>query len=234
MVFSDISPSARRWLLGGVGAAIVGWMGIGFTVGAWLAPTSRVTAASSTSTFHPTTPSATPPSSAGPWTIGQTAPWSAPLTTLSGHATHLARGSHGTIVMAMASWCLFCGYEDRWVWPQMAREHPHWAIDIVDVSPQGGIADPGPQNPPFHGHDGVGGPLTVAQMQATMRQYVSTYPLQAANIHVYVAPSPTQSAWHIGSFPTIYAINRQGIVQQTTPGAVTLTQAAALFGASHA
>lgn len=229
MVLSQLSSPTRRWLGLGVGAAILGWMGLGFTLGAWLAPAKTVTAAPQTSAFHPTTPSTTPSAGTGPWAIGHTAPWSAALTTLTGHATHLARGSHGTIVMAMASWCLFCGYEDKWVWPTLAKAHPHWAIDIVDVSPQGGIADPGPQNPPFHGHDGVGGPLSVAQMQATMRQYVQTYGLHAANIHVYVAPTATQQTWNITSFPTIYAINSHGVVSQTTPGAVTVSQAQALF-----
>lgn len=223
-----IAPATRRWMVAGLGFALIGWMGVGFTLGAWLAPTKTLTAAdpsAGTSTFRPS-PS---PSSVTPWVIGRQAPWSAALTTLSGQSTHLARGTHGTIVMAMATWCLFCGYENKWVWPSLAQAHPHWAIDLVDVSPQGGIADPGPESPPFHGQDGIGGPLTVAQMRSVMSQYVHTYGIKAPNIHVYVAPTATQSAWQIRSFPTIYVIDAQGVVQQTTPGAVTASQATALF-----
>ena len=213
----------RRWMTVGLGLAVIGWMGIGFTLGAWMAPHPTAAAPA------PTVTAAVPPSpSPSPWAVGQPAPWSAPVNTLTGQPTHLARGAQGTIVMAMASWCLYCGYEDKWVWPAFAKAHPQWAIDIVDVSPQGGIADPGPQNPPFHGQDGVGGSLSVAGMQTVMQQYVHTYGLRAPNIHVYVAPLATQSAWHIASVPTIYATNAQGIVQQTTPGAVTLAQAATL------
>jgi len=208
----------------GIGFAVIGWLGIGFTLGAWFAPRPGATAPAPAAT-PPTAPTAPGGPSPSPWTIGQPAPWSAAVNTLTGHPTHLARGPQGTIVMAMASWCLFCGYEDKWVWPAFAKAHPQWAIDIVDVSPEGGIADPGPQNPPFHGQDGVGGPLSVAGMQSVMQHYVHTYGLQAPNIHVYVAPLATQSAWHIASFPTIYAMNAHGIVQQTTPGAVTLAQA---------
>jgi len=222
MSVSSVSLS-RRWLMAGAGLALVGWMGIGFTLGAWLAPKSVTPTAAPSAA-----PTAPPSPTTSPWVVGQSAPWNAPLTTLTGQPTHLARGQKGTVVMAMASWCLYCGYEDRWVWPAFAKAHPQWAIDIVDVSPQGGIADPGPQSPPFSGHDGVGGSLSVTGMQAVMRQYVQTYHLAAPNIHVYVAPLTTQSAWHVASFPSIYVANSQGIVEQSTPGAITLAQAQAL------
>ncbi len=233
MAFSwtTLAPTTRRWAAAGIGAAVVGWMGLGFTAGAWLAPHAPGTPTALTTTGAGT---ATATASATPWTVGHVAPWSANLTTLTGQSTHLARGAHGTIVMAMASWCLFCGYEDRWVWPKLAQAHPHWAIDIVDVSPQGGIADPGPQNPPFHGHDGVGGALTVSGMQTTMRQYVSTYGLHAPNIHVYVAPTATQSAWAVQSFPDIFVINAAGQVVHQSPGAITASGGPALLATATA
>ncbi|AUW95318.1 hypothetical protein BXT84_00480 [Sulfobacillus thermotolerans] len=232
MAFSwtTLAPATRRLASVGIGVAVLGWMGLGFTAGAWLAPHTTTPAAT------PSTPGTTPaaaPDPQTPWTVGHPAPWSAALTTLSGQTTHLARGPHGTIVMAMASWCLFCGYEDRWVWPSVAREHPQWAIDIVDVSPQGGIADPGPQNPPFHGHDGVGGPLSVAQMQTTMQHYVQTYGLHAPNIHVYVAPTATQSAWAVQSFPDIFVINAAGQIVQQSPGAITASGVPGLLAAAQ-
>jgi hypothetical protein len=143
--------------------------------------------------------------------------------TLTGQPATLARGSKGTIIMAMASWCLYCGYEDKWVLPHLAQQ-PGVAIDIVDVSPQGGIADPGPQSPPFSGHDGVGSPESVSQMETTMQQYVKTFGT-LSRIHVYIAPTSVQNAWHISSFPTLGFVNANGRFTDTPPGALTLSQA---------
>nr|WP_172684491.1 hypothetical protein [Sulfobacillus thermotolerans] len=127
--------------------------------------------------------------------------------------------------MAMASWCLFCGYDDKWVLPILAKT-PGVTVDIVDVSPQGGIADAGPQSPAFSGHDGQGGPLTVTGMETTMQHYVTAFgTLSAPNIHVYVAPQTTQSAWHIQSFPTLAFIGPSGKVVVAPNGAQTLSQA---------
>lgn len=126
--------------------------------------------------------------------------------------------------MGMASWCLYCGYEDRWVLPALART-PGVTVDIVDVSPQGGIADPGPESPPFHGHDGHGGPLTAQGMEQTMRQYVRAYHLTGAAIHVYVAPAATQKTWAVQSFPALAFVNWQGVVAVSSAGAQALPQA---------
>ena len=162
-----------------------------------------------------------------PFSPGSATMFSTVVESLSGHATALARGPKATVVMAMASWCRYCGYEDKWVLPQLAKT-PGVAIDVVDVSPQGGIADPGPQNPPFSGHDGQGGPLTVAGMETTMQYYVTTFgTLSASNIHVYVAPQTTQSAWNIQSFPTLAFLGANGTVAVAPNGAQTLSQAQA-------
>ncbi len=129
--------------------------------------------------------------------------------------------------MAMASWCLYCGYDDKYVMPILAKT-PGVAIDIVDISPEGGIADPGPQNPPFGGHDGTGGAITTAGMESIMRQYVTTYgTLNASNIHVYVAPSSTQNAWNIQATPTLAFIDSNGKVSVAPAGAQTISQAKA-------
>lgn len=160
-----------------------------------------------------------------PFVVGRSAPWAAPVETLTGQQTTLAQGSKGTVIMAMASWCLYCGYEDKWVLPVLAKT-PGVVIDIVDVSPQGGIADPGPQSPAFSGHDGQGGPLTVAGMESTMQQYKKTFgTLNASNIHLYVAPQSTQSAWNIQSFPTLAFANASGKVVVAPAGAQTISQA---------
>jgi len=163
---------------------------------------------------------------ASPFHTGRPVDWRQPVLTLPGHRATLARGSRATIIMGMASWCLYCGYEDRWVLPRLASE-PGVVVDIVDVSPHGGIADPGPQNPPFHGHDGQGGPLTTAGMEAVMRQYVRTYSLTGAALHVYVAPVALQKRWSVPSFPALAFVNRQGVVAVSPAGAQTLPQARA-------
>lgn len=169
-----------------------------------------------------TTPGATP---TGPFVAGQTMNFKTAVDTLQGQRTTLARGSKGTVIMAMASWCLYCAYEDKYVLPALAKT-PGVVVDIIDVSPQGGIGDPGPATPAFSGHDGTGGALSVAGMESTMRQYMKTFgTLSAPNIHVYVAPSVTQTVWNIQSFPTLAFVNGKGAVSVSPAGAQTLSQA---------
>jgi hypothetical protein len=159
------------------------------------------------------------------FTAGQEAPWSTVLETLKGQPAHLVRGTKGTLVVEMASWCLFCGYTDKYIVPVIAAM-PGVAVDVVDVSPQGGIANPGPETPPFSGHDGQGSAINTAQMATTMQQYVRTYGT-LGQAHVFVAPSAARSAWAIQSFPTLDWINAAGRVVSATPGALTIAQAQA-------
>ncbi len=191
-----------------------------------------VTASFLTATPAPATVSATsasppavlPPS---PFRLHTAFPWNTPVRSLTNHPATLARGSRATVVMAMASWCLYCGYEDKWVLPVLAKT-PGVVIDVVDVSPHGGIANPGPQSPPFSGHDGTGGPLTTSGMAHTMQQYVHTFgTLNAPNVHVYVAPSTTRRIWAIQQFPTLAFIGSSGQVTVLPAGAQTLPQAQA-------
>ena len=165
------------------------------------------------------------PSTTSAFTSGHAAPWSTPLETLSGQSAHLVRGTKGTLVVEMASWCLFCGYTDKYIVPVIAAM-PGVAVDVVDVSPQGGIANPGPETPPFSGHDGQGSAINTAQMATTMQQYVRTYGT-LGQAHVFVAPSAARSAWAIQSFPTLDWINAAGKVVSATPGALTIAQAQA-------
>lgn len=159
------------------------------------------------------------------FTVGQTSLLATHVQTLQGKSAVLAKGSRGTVVMAMASWCRFCGYEDKWVLPQLVKTSGV-IVDIVDVSPQGGIADPGPETPLFSGHDGHGGALTLSGMESIMHQYAATYGiLNAPSIHLYIAPSATQTAWNIASFPTLAFLNAQGTVEVAPQGAQTLSQA---------
>lgn len=162
---------------------------------------------------------------ASPFAVGAALPQGRVLDALDGKPAALALGRKATVVMGMASWCLFCGYEDRWVLPALARE-PGVAADVVDLSPQGGIADPGPQSPPFHGQDGTGGPLDTRGMLATMRHYVARY-RGMPGVHVYVAPAAVRSAWPVQGFPTLAFADRRGTVTQVVPGGLTLPQATA-------
>lgn len=214
--------------LGAVVAAglMISGVGLGILI---MHPDSSAPAPLTTATGQTGTPSTSPSPSGtaphSPFTVGKAFAFQTSVDTLSGHRTVLARGSKATVIMAMASWCLYCGYEDKWVLPVLAKT-PGVAIDIIDVSPQGGIADPGPKSPAFSGHDGTGGALTVSGMETTMRQYKKTFgTLNAPNIHIYIAPSATQQAWNIQSFPTIAWVNAAGRIAQAAPGAMTLTGA---------
>jgi len=211
-------------------AAAFGFIGGGFALGV-VAMSSGGSVTTAAKTIVTSKPSTLPPTATttpvGPFVDGQAFNFKTPVESLSGKTTTLAQGAKGTVIITMASWCLYCAYEDKWVMPVLAQT-PGVVVDIVDVSPQGGIGDPGPQSPVFSGHDGTGGSLTVAQMETTMAAYKKTFgTLNAANIHVYVAPTATQTAWNVQSFPTMGFMNAQGKVVVAPGGALTLSQAQA-------
>lgn len=219
-----MSITVSRKLVGGLLAVVAGSLFLGgWALGVLTAqPRSALTV--KTAPSSPPSHAAGTSTASNPFVVGTSFPFTtSQVETLTGHVTHLALGSRATIVMAMASWCLFCGYEDKYVLPVLART-PGVVVDIVDVSPQGGIADPGPATPPFHGHDGAGGPLTVAGMRTTMQHYVQTYGLAKTAIHVYVAPTATQQAWHVSAFPSLAFLNARGTVVVAPPGALTIAQ----------
>jgi len=161
-------------------------------------------------------------------TVGQKAVWPHDLLSVPSGTSHqsLAQGKRATVIMLMASWCLYCGYMDRYVWPTLAQT-PGVAVNIVDISPTGGIANPGPKTPPFSGHDGQGPTgLSAAQMVQTMAQYRVAYQ-NMPNLHVYVAPAAQQAQWRVQAFPTIIWINGNGRVRAVTEGALTAPEAQA-------
>ena len=216
-------PRWAVWAMGGALAASVFANGIALgrmTSG----PIAQASTAHVGST-RGTSPSATPtkPTFISHVTVGQLFNWHVAVRNTQNHADPLVRGPNGTIIMPMASWCLFCGYTDRWTLPQLAKI-PGIAVDIVDVSPQGGIANPGPETPPFHGQDGTGGPLTTAEMGRTMTQYRKAYQ-GLPGIHVRVAPQTTQALWNVQSYPVLIWVNKQGVVSQITSGGLTVSQA---------
>ena len=206
------------------GVALVG--GMFATLGAGL-----VNPAFATSTTPPTTLAASTPvtvavnAERSPFHSARSYTFSATVDNLQGYPASLARGRRATIVMAMASWCLYCAYEDKYVIPRLAQT-PGVVIDIVDVSSKGGIGDPGPQFPAFTGHDGHGSALNVAGMVQTMAQYTQKFgTLSAPNIHVYAATPATQKAWHVTTYPSMAFIRATGMVASAPPGALTLAQA---------
>ncbi len=147
----------------------------------------------------------------------------------TGHPAYLTRGSRVTVVMLMASWCLYCAYEDRYVWPALIHI-PGLQVNLIDVSPMSGIGDPGPKTPPFSGHDNQGHAIGATGMRHTMERYVKKFGLTESNVHVFVDPSG-MSYWSLVDFPTIMVLNRQGQLVKRVNGALTIAQARALVQA---
>lgn len=151
-----------------------------------------------------------------------------PLTLTSGKPVTIARGPRLTIVMLMASWCLYCAYEDKYVWPHIARSFPGVKVDVIDVSQNGGIGVPGPQSPAFTGHDNIGLKLGVLGMRKTMITYRQRFDLHKPAVNVYVDPS-ARGYWHVTSFPTLLFVNSAGRIVHRTNGALPYPAMAALI-----
>jgi hypothetical protein len=215
-----------RWTAESVIPSLVAMGLLGYLVGAasHAAPRAATRPAASAATSPPT--SAPAPSQ---WTVGANLP-AGTLVNLHDQPAHLARGTQGTVIVEMATWCLFCGYTDRYDVPQWARQ-PGWVVDVVDVNGDGGIANPGPISPPFHGQDHVAGPEPRAQRVQTLAAYAAQYGI-AADAHFYVATTATIAAWAPQAYPTLITLNAQGRVSSVTPGAIPATEADAWL-ASH-
>ncbi|MCY0865153.1 MAG: hypothetical protein OWQ57_09395, partial [Sulfobacillus sp.] len=56
------------------------------------------------------------------------------LQSLDQKPARLVYGQRATIVMLMATWCKYCAYDDRYVWPALMHT-PGVTLDIVNVSP---------------------------------------------------------------------------------------------------
>ena len=141
----------------------------------------------------------------------------------TGSLTHLKRGSRLTVVMLMASWCLYCAYDDKYVWPTIIHT-PGLQLDIIDVSPYSGIGNPGPESPAFTGHDNPGPKVGVAGMRTTMSAYVRQFGLQYSNVNVYVDPTGMQY-WSVQDFPTVLFVNQKGQLVERVNGALTQSSA---------
>lgn len=141
----------------------------------------------------------------------------------SGKPSYLAHGSHVTVVMLMASWCLYCAYVDKYVWPTILN-NPGLHLDIVDVSDYNGIGNPGPEQPAFSGKDHVGHKVGVTGMRSVMSQYIKRFHLNRTNVSVFVDPTGI-SYWSVQYFPTILILNSHGQLVERISGGVTLPKA---------
>ncbi len=159
--------------------------------------------------------------------LGQAFPWQYQPYALDGKGHLLMRGKRATIVVMMASWCKFCAYDDKYVWPVLAKT-PGVTVDIIDVSPNAGIGNPGPFSPPFSGTDHIGNPINRAGMIAVMREYRTQFHLTQPNVAIYVDRQGL-ARWPIKYFPTIVFINRQGVISKISNGGLQLSQAQGLL-----
>ncbi|POB12315.1 hypothetical protein [Sulfobacillus sp. hq2] len=221
MSSSPSSLASQALPIAALAVGVLGLLAGGFALGVLSRSPAPTASAPKVVTRNPSR-SSPPPAQGLAAVLHTTHLWAFPVDTLHGHTTTLAHGSHGTVVLVMASWCLYCGYEDRYVIPHLVNTLPQVTFDIVDVSPEGGIADPGPLNPPFSGHDGTGGALTTQGMEQVMTRYVHQYHVPPS-VHVYVAPPATQEAWRVSDFPTWVFANKAGVMTKLIPGATAVS-----------
>lgn len=159
--------------------------------------------------------------------LSQTFPWQYKPYALDGQRRLLIRGKRATIVVLMASWCKFCAYDDKYVWPVLAKT-PGVTVNIIDVAPEAGIGNPGPFSPPFSGTDHIGNPVNRQGMIAVMREYQAEFHLTQPNVAIYVDRQGL-SRWPIKYFPTVIFINRQGTISKISNGGLQLSQAQGLL-----
>lgn len=150
-------------------------------------------------------------------TAGASLPTGRVVVGLNGQPERLAVGPTGTVVIAMASWCKFCAFDDAYVVPMLVSEGV--TVDIVDVSSHGGIGVPGPLSQAFTGADHRTGRLSLGGLVATMNHYARVFHLTQGRVHVYVALPQTVKAWKVGSYPTFYTVNKQRLITHIQPTA---------------
>lgn len=141
----------------------------------------------------------------------------------TGRPAHLTRGPKVTVVMLMASWCLYCAYVDRYSWPAVLNT-PGLHLDVVDVSSYGGIGNPGPKTPAFSGHDNVGRRIGISGMRSVMTRYIRAFHLARPNVSVFVEPQ-SQAYFHVQYFPTILFLNAKGQLVDRVNGGIDPAQA---------
>lgn len=224
--------NSKKWIVTGA----VGWgmaaVLSGVLIGAYIvnpATTSSTAPAKSAGTSpSPTSGSTTGGNPPALFTVGKAIP-SGQFYGLNGKPAQIVYGKKATFVIAMATWCLYCGYTDKYEASTLAN-NPNVAVDIIDVAAQGGIADPGPESPAFSGHDGTGGALNSQGMEAELTKYAKTYGLYGIhNIHFLVANASTRAKWNVQTYPTEGYIGANHLVYSAPEGALTTSQFATLI-----
>jgi thiol-disulfide isomerase/thioredoxin len=147
----------------------------------------------------------------------------------SGHILPMVKGRNVTVIMLMASWCKYCAYDDKYVWPIVAARFPGLQVNIVDVSAHAGIGSPGPRTPAFTGQDNFGRPIDIGSMRALMQIYARRFHLSSANVHVFVNPHGL-NLWNVAAFPTILFYDAKGKLLARSNGVLTLTQVRTIVG----
>ncbi len=198
---SPAAPTRTAWWLAAAGGILLG------VLAGWYL-SHRATAAASVGP--------------APWVVGNPMPRGG-VVNLAGQHVALARGKQGTVVILMATWCLYCAYLDRYDVPVLAAT-PGLAIDIVDTDVGGGIAASGPLSPPFGGVDHFGLPETTAQERHTLATYARRFGI-LHDAHFYVALPAAQHAWAPSKFPTLVAVDPSGQVVDVHPGTGDITWA---------
>ena len=129
------------------------------------------------------------------------------------------------MIATVATWCMYCGYMDKWILPRLARIRGV-AVDIVVVSPAGGIANPGPFSPAYTGSAAPqGNALSLSGMESNLREYLAAYAIAGDGINAYIAPELTQAQWQVTELPTIAFVDARGRVVRVAAGGMTLGQA---------
>jgi len=139
------------------------------------------------------------------------------------------------LVEFMATWCMYCAWEAKYVLPQLqaAAAGQGFAILAVDASDRTGIATPGPYDDPGAGRDGAATPLpTVGAEAAAMHEldeYAATFGLRFPLL--YDPGLLVTQAYHVTAYPTLVVIGASGRIDRTfvgpQPAATLLAELAA-------
>ena len=142
------------------------------------------------------------------------------------------------LVEFMATWCMYCAWESRWVLPQVetAAAQSGFVVLAVDASQLGGIGVSGPADNPGAGHDGSMTPLpTVGTEAAAMHEldaYAATFGLTMP--FLYDPGLQVTTAYHVTAYPTLVVIGASGHIVKTYVGPQTAATLLAELGyAAH-
>lgn len=141
--------------------------------------------------------------------------------------------SHGTIVIAMATWCKYCAWEAKWQEPrlfQWAQTHKVRVL-VINITKIPAIGIAGPLSAPASGQDGTH-LLPHTTWQETLTQYAILYKIPSQ----FLYGDPNQTSYfshHTKSLPTIFFISAQGHLDATKAGITPAGQIEKIALADH-